>query len=333
MKWKLMILAGLTALSIFGCGNAEQGANDNTTDKSIVQEQTTSITAAEVPEDEFSFAEFKNLQFFFSSGAGGWSTSLTIAEDGTFSGEYSDSEMGVSGEDYPNGTRYVCVFSGQFTQPVKVNDYTYSMQIQEITYEKETGTEEILDGILYCYSDAYGLEEAENILIYIPGTPLAELSEEFRWWIGYQNLSDTTDTELPFYALNNEKHQYGFSSYSIIDSLRQMVEYTSETAASLEYSIQNDSLSQMEYNEKTQQLYELWDWMLNRVWDVLKQTQDAETMRALTDEELAWIALKEQEVASAGAEYEGGSIQPMVMNQKAAEMTEIRVYELMELFD
>lgn len=34
-----------------------------------------------------------------------------------------------------------------------------------------------------------------------------------------------------------------------------------------------------------------------------------------------------------GAEYEGGSMQPMVMNRKAAEMTKDRVYELLELLD
>ena len=43
--------------------------------------------------------------------------------------------------------------------------------------------------------------------------------------------------------------------------------------------------------------------------------------------------MKEKEVAEAGAEYEGGSIQPMVMNLKAAEMTKARVYELLELLE
>ena len=35
----------------------------------------------------------------------------------------------------------------------------------------------------------------------------------------------------------------------------------------------------------------------------------------------------------AGAGSEGGSIQPMLMNDTAAEMTKARVYELMELLD
>ena len=56
-------------------------------------------------------------------------------------------------------------------------------------------------------------------------------------------------------------------------------------------------------------------------------------MDALTVEEREWIALKEQAVADAGAAYEGGSMQTMIMNQKAAEMTKERVYELLELLN
>ena len=40
----------------------------------------------------------------FSSGAGGWSTELKVADDGTFTGAYHDSEMELTGENYPNGT-------------------------------------------------------------------------------------------------------------------------------------------------------------------------------------------------------------------------------------
>lgn len=91
--------------------------------------------------------------------------------------------------------------------------------------------------------------------------------------------------------------------------------------------------TQTEYNEKTQQLYELWDIALNTLWSSLKQTLDEETMTSLLAKQREWIAEKEQAVAEAGAEYEGGSMQPMVMNQKAAEITQSRVYELMELLE
>lgn len=341
------ILAGTMLMAVYGCSSKEPEISDNhtNTENEAVGEDTLSKEQVqdqqlyqgqeqtednEGAEDAFSFAELTDLQFSFCSGAGGWATLMFIHEDGSFSGEYFDGELGSTGEGYPNGTMYQCDFSGQFTQPKKVNDYTYSMQISEINYAEEAGTEEISDGVLYCYTTAYGLDDAEDILIYLPGAPLAELPEEFRSWVGYYDLSYTTDTELPFYALNNEAQQFGFSSYSIIDDMRESIAYTEEWAAELENAIKNDPLTQTEYNEKSKELYQMWDSALNTVWGVLKQTQDAETMSVLTVEEREWIALKEQAVAEAGAEYEGGTMQPMAMNLKAAEMTKARVYELME---
>lgn len=354
-KIAVFLLIGSMVLTVCGCGNREPEASDLTINSEVEETQEREISKEpqkeEMPEERkeeleekpeeivsnkdeiFDFANFKNLQFYFSSGAGGWATIMTIHTDGSFSGTYHDSDMGVTGEEYPNGTMYYCDFNGQFTQPVKVNEYTYAMQISELNYAKEAGSEEIIDGVLYCYSTAHGLDEAEDILIYLPGAPLAELSEKFRSWVGYYDLSSTTDTELPFYALNNEACQCGFSSYDIVDNLKDNIAFIEEWTGLLESSIENDPLTQAEYNEKTQELYAMWDSALNQVWGVLKQTQDAKIMNTLTVEEREWIALKEQAVADAGAEFEGGSIQPMIMNQKAAEMTKDRVYELMEMFE
>ena len=53
--------------------------------------------------------------FRFASGAGGWSTELEVAADGSFIGMYLDSD---------NDATYICHFSGNFSQPVKVDDLT-----------------------------------------------------------------------------------------------------------------------------------------------------------------------------------------------------------------
>lgn len=260
-------------------------------------------------------------------------TEMTINADGSFSGLFHDSNMGDTGEGYPNGSRYLSDFTGQFTQPEKINDYTYSMQIKEIDYADEIGTEEILDGILYYYSDAYGLAGAKNILIYLPGAPLEELPEEFRTWVGYYDLSTAEDTELPFYGLYNEAEQCGFSSYiyDLVESMKEWIDSTEATTAEIEESIKTDILTQAEYNEKTKQLYESWDLALNKVWEALQNTLDEEDMASLTIKEREWVIAKERAMEEAGAEFEGGSMQQMVMNQKAAEMTKDRVYELLEI--
>lgn len=276
---------------------------------------------------EFSFDDLKYSEFCFSSGAGGWATLLTVSADGSFSGEYFDGDLGVTGENYPNGTEYQCVFNGQFTEPVKINDYTYSVQISELYYEHEEGTQEIIDGRRYIYTDVYGFDDAENILIYLPGAPMEELPEEFRSWLY------TSDTTLQYYALNNEVWQQGFHSYDIIESLKESVGYTESIARYYEKQIKDDSLTPREISEKTKELYEAWDYRLNDVWKVLKQTKDAETMSALTVEERQWIAMKEQAVAEVGTKYIDQARQETAMNRKAAELTKERVYELMELFE
>lgn len=281
-----------------------------------------------------SFTDFKNLTFWFASGAGGWATQLSIHSDGTFAGEYHDSDMGSYDESHPNGTVYQCIFDGQFSQPIKVNDYTYSMQILSISYTKEPDTSEIKDGTLYHYTTPYGLDKTETLLIYLPGAPLAELPEGYRSWVGYYYLENTTDTELPFYGLYNESEAEGFSSYSEWESLKYNVEYIEEQAAIIEDALVNDAtLSQGDLNVKSRELYELWDSMLNIIWRALKRVNDADTMRALTDEQLKWIAEKEQAVEEAGAEVEGGSLYPLITNSKAAELTKARVYELLALLE
>ncbi len=282
---------------------------------------------------ELSFDELKKIEFWFSSGAGAWATILNINPDGSFYGAYTDAEMGSVGDEYPNGTQYRCDFTGQFAQPVKINDYTYSMQMIEINYEKEAGTEEIIGGMKYCYSDAYGLEDAEDVLIYLPGAPLAELPEEFRSWVGFFDIEESGESELPFYALNNEVHQYGFVGYDIVENLKQSISFFEQGAEQLEKDIQSEPYTQLEYNQKTEELYNLWDAVLNDEWQVLKRILDEAEMNELTVKQREWIAMKEQEVERTGSGCEGGSAQPMIMNQRAAELTKERVYELLELLE
>lgn len=155
----------------------------------------------------FSFSNISQIEFLFASGAGAWGTWLTIDDDGTFSGNYHDSEMGSAGADYPNGICYLCRFSGKFSEPVKVNDYTYSVKLEQLEMEDTPGTEKIEDGIKYIYSQPYGLEGAENFLFYLPGTPVEDLPEGFLGWSGNAGY---VGTELPSYGFYNANQEQGF---------------------------------------------------------------------------------------------------------------------------
>ena len=87
------------------------------------------ISAAGAEETDL-FRQLNGKLFEFSSGAGGWSTELTMGENGTFTGVYHDSEMGETGDNYPDGTVYLCSFHGQFTDPVQVDEYTWTVKVR-----------------------------------------------------------------------------------------------------------------------------------------------------------------------------------------------------------
>lgn len=176
----------------------------------------------QVSEKDFSFAEFQNLNFTFLSGAGGWSTEMTITEDGTFEGIYSDGDADWA-DAYPRGTNYYCSFHGKFTKPVKKDEFTYSTTIEELSYDNPVGTEEIKDGLRYIYTDVYGLNNPEEILIYLPGMPLDELPEGYLSWVRSNWYMDfefpQNYTTLPFYGLYNVSEEQGFSSYNRLEEL------------------------------------------------------------------------------------------------------------------
>ena len=323
-----------------GCGNnqeiTEQSSNAVETEVETNEKEDTSSQTMEEEKTENIFAEFKNLNFSFLSGAGGWSTEMTIAEDGAFEGVYHDSEMGSATESYPNGTYYYCSFRGKFSEPVKKEEHIYATTIENLSYDYEPGTEEIKDGIRYIYSEAYGLDDPKEILIYLPGMPIEELPEGYLSWVASNWRMDYEftlhESELPFYGLYNVNAKQGFSSYDIIADLKQTIVYRKDAAAALEDSIVNDPfLTQADLNEKSGQMYEIWDLTLNEIWNVLKRNLNAEEMKALTEEQLEWIAMKEQSMKEAGAEVEGGSMYGMIVSQRGATLTKERVYELMEL--
>ncbi len=340
MKKRMFMLFMAVGILAAGCGKKEvsEVTEIEVSEELDVEEEIGVGVVEEAPKDNeddasensLSFAEFEDLEFYFASGAGGWRTVMQINADGSFSGEYSNSDMGCTGEGYPNGTYHFCAFDGQFTEPVKVNDYTYSMQIKEIGYAKEMGTEEIIDGTLYCYSNAYGLDDAEEILIYRSGAPVSELPEEYRNWVR-NDMADPDAAELPFYGLYNVTEQSGFSSYDISGRIDDMMAATKEWALTVRASLENDPLAQADMNIKSKELYDIWDAALNTLWDMVKDTLSEEEFNDLLEEQRTWISEKEQAVKEAGKEVEGGSMQLLVMNLKAAEITEERVYELYEL--
>lgn len=145
------------------------------------------------------------LRLVFSSGAGAWGTELILQQDLSFTGFYSDSDMGSAGEGHPHGTRYVCTFSGQFAQLTQIDEFSYALTLTELISDYEEGKEWIEDEILLVSSVPYGMETGTEFILYLPNTPTAGLSEDFlSWW------PNSSGSKLDFFGLYNVEPGYGF---------------------------------------------------------------------------------------------------------------------------
>ena len=155
----------------------------------------------------------ESIGFVFASGAGAWGTGVAISADGEFKGSYHDSEMGETGDDYPNGTIYVSNFSGKFKNIQKIDDYTYKMELDYYDTDNEPGTDEIREDIHYVYSEPYGISGGKVFYLYLPGKPVSELNKEFIGW-SYGVIGDiSNDSTLKTYGLYNEAMGEGFFVY------------------------------------------------------------------------------------------------------------------------
>ncbi len=151
--------------------------------------------------------------FEFSSGAGAWSTNLSLSQDGSFTGYYHDTNMGETGSGYPDGTAYECMFSGNFTNIRKNGNNSYTMTLGSIQTDKPAGEEEIIENVRHVSAQPYGLETGTEFVLYKPDTPLSGLSEDFlSWWPGRFDESGT-HTKLDCFGILNKSTGYGFFGY------------------------------------------------------------------------------------------------------------------------
>ncbi len=145
--------------------------------------------------------------FLFSSGAGAWRTELSIAPDGSFTGAYTDTNAGWEG--HP-AEQYYCNFSGQFSEPVQVDEFVWSVTVEALELEDTPGETTYVkaDNLNRIASTPYGLENAKEVLIYLPGAAAEDLPEMFRSW-----THAPSEGALDFYGLYNVEEALGFSGY------------------------------------------------------------------------------------------------------------------------
>ena len=155
-------------------------------------------------------SQLEGQRFEFSSGAGAWATELIMGKSGSFIGNYHDSEMGETGEGYPDGSVYGCTFHGTISDLNQADEYTWTAKI---SVEQDEGQvpEAIEDGIRFVTTAPYGLENAKSVTVFLPGTPVELLPEGFMVWSHLQEIAPDTAT-IPYYAIWNEADEAGFVS-------------------------------------------------------------------------------------------------------------------------
>ena len=124
-------------------------------------------------------ASFKEFVGEYSCGGfGGNYTTLKLKNDGSFTGEYKDYELGIGGNGY-DSTILMNNFSGKFTGLKKINDYTYQMSMSALKYTYKLGTSKIVDRTRYEYITADAVDGGKTCYIYKKGAPLSSLPREF----------------------------------------------------------------------------------------------------------------------------------------------------------
>lgn len=155
--------------------------------------------------------------YIFTSGVGGWGTTITINDDGSFSGSYQDHNYGESGDGY-NGTQYVCMFTGRFVDPVQINAFTYAFKLTDLKYTTgpvgESRIEQDPSGyrMRIVNSDAYGISGGDVFYLYTKGAPVCRLPERFMEWVYLPLFTKRGDIYMDGFGLYNVDQQCGFYS-------------------------------------------------------------------------------------------------------------------------
>ena len=202
MRKRLITALALALLLGAGCTSAQTSTSGSSQAESTETEQENPLT------------EIGALSFVYSSGAGGWSTQLSLQPDGSFTGHYEDTDRGDIGEENPNGTVYVCDFSGSFSQPGKVDDHFWTMNLEYLSTQQEPGEVTYEEGIKYVYAGPNGLEQAQEVWLYLPGAETESLPEEFLSW-ATSAFSGEVPEQLPFYGLYSVNDQSGFVGFPV----------------------------------------------------------------------------------------------------------------------
>ena len=144
---------------------------------------------------------------------------------------------------------YGCLFHGRMTLGEQADEYTWKIHVDEVELDEGQVPEVIEDGMRFVTCEPYGLKAGNDMLLYLPGTPVEKLPEDFLMWAHLYAYGEDVK-ELPYYGLYDPQEETGFigeEPYGSFDEIvgvwRKEGEKASETYTQL--TIKSDGTGEM----------------------------------------------------------------------------------------
>ncbi|MGN0308087.1 MAG: lysozyme inhibitor LprI family protein, partial [Lachnospiraceae bacterium] len=203
-----------------------------------------------------------------------------------------------------------------------------------LSYKEEPDTIEFSDELgehyRYMYTTSSCLNKADTYTIYLPGTPVSELSEEVAEWLKTGAVNDS-ESELVVIIIADEANGYGIYSTDRPEPLEEAGRCYSGAVSSCDYYTEkiSEATTTLEWLELNAICYSIMDDCLNEIWHLIKYNVEEETYKQLLVQQQAWISQKEEEANKAAEEWEGGSFASVAHMEKLFTLTQERCEELL----
>jgi hypothetical protein len=96
----------------------------------------------------------------------------------------------------------------------QLDAHSWKVRIDKLEIDGTLDEESIDDGIRYVTSKPYGISEGDEMVLYLPGTPIDVLSEDMQMW-AHVLEQDPKPSALVDWFLSSAKNESGFVGYTI----------------------------------------------------------------------------------------------------------------------
>lgn len=104
-------------------------------------------------------------------------------------------------------------------------------------------------------------------------------------------------------------------------------------ACTSSFAQSRDNMTQADMNIESYEEYQKVDKELNKVYKQLTSKLEPHQKKLLVESQRQWIKFRDADCDFVASEFEGGSVQPLVINECMTERTKTRIKELKEMLN